>query len=67
MILRFLRASPGDTKFNIKTAYKVMKNYAQWSLQIDLPNLTIDKVRQQLETATLIIPGRARMVITYCI
>jgi len=57
MILRFLRASPGDVKFNVKTDYKVMKNYEQWSLQIDIPNLTIDKVRKQLETGTLIIPG----------
>jgi hypothetical protein len=28
-----------------------------WSRQIDLPNLTIEKVRKQLETGCLIIPG----------
>ena len=28
MYLRFLRASPGDTKFNVKSAFKVMKNYS---------------------------------------
>jgi len=57
MFLRFLRASPGDTKFNVRTAYKVMINYASWSLQIDLPNLTIAKVRRQLETKCLILSG----------
>jgi len=57
MFLRFLRASPGEVKFNVKASYKVMKNYAEWSSQIDLPNLTIDKVRKQLETGTLIITG----------
>jgi len=57
MILRFLRASPGETKFNLKTAYQVMKKYEKWSLEIDLPNLTIQKIQKQLETKTLVIPG----------
>jgi hypothetical protein len=57
MILRFLRASPGDEKFNVKSAYKVMKHYADWSIKISLSSLTIDKVRRQLESQTLLIPG----------
>jgi hypothetical protein len=28
MYLRFLRASPGETKFNVKSAFKVIKNYS---------------------------------------
>jgi len=57
MILRFLRASPGAKKFNVKCAYKVMKKYQEWSVQLDLPNLTASRVADQLQTQCLVIPG----------
>jgi len=57
MILRFLRTSPGDEKFNVKSAYKVMQHYANLNLKFNIPSLTIDKVRRQLETQVLLIPG----------
>ncbi|GBG26727.1 Alpha-tocopherol transfer protein-like [Hondaea fermentalgiana] len=57
MLLRFLRSSPGPTKFNTRTAQKVMKNFAAWSKKIKLDELNVAMVRKQLETGVLSIPG----------
>mmetsp|Transcript_16218 Transcript_16218/g.31399 ORF Transcript_16218/g.31399 Transcript_16218/m.31399 type:complete len:375 (-) Transcript_16218:41-1165(-) len=57
MLLRFLRNSPGAVKFNVKTAQKVMKNFAHWSQKVKLNELNVGMVRKQLETTTLSIPG----------
>mmetsp|Transcript_19267 Transcript_19267/g.32175 ORF Transcript_19267/g.32175 Transcript_19267/m.32175 type:complete len:293 (+) Transcript_19267:185-1063(+) len=56
-ILRFARNSPGVTKFNVKTASKVMKNYAAWTHKIGLESITVNLVRDQLMTTCLSVPG----------
>jgi hypothetical protein len=57
MLLRFLRASPGKYKFNVDTAYKVLKNYQKWSASMPggLQHQSIVNLRSQLETKTLIL------------
>lgn len=53
MYLIFSRCSPGVKKFDVESAWKVMKNYDQRFLTI-----TADKLESQLETKTLfIVPG----------
>jgi hypothetical protein len=53
MILRFARNSPGRTKFNARTAFKVMKRFDQRYLE-----LTAEGLAAQLQTKTLFpVPG----------
>uniref|UniRef100_A0A7S1VJ89 CRAL-TRIO domain-containing protein n=1 Tax=Grammatophora oceanica TaxID=210454 RepID=A0A7S1VJ89_9STRA len=53
MILRFARCSPGKTKFNVKTAWKVMNKYNAHYLE-----LTAGGLEKQLLTKTLfVVPG----------
>lgn len=53
MYLTFARCSPGATKFNANTAFKVMKNYDQRFLKMNATTL-----EKQLKTKTLfVVPG----------
>jgi hypothetical protein len=51
MYLRFARCSPGPTKFNVDSAWKVMKKYDGEYL-----NLTATQLEEQLLTKTLFVP-----------
>ena len=51
MYLRFARCSPGPTKFNVKTAWEVMKRY-----DVRYSNLRVEVLEAQLLTKTLFIP-----------
>lgn len=55
MILRFLRASPGAIKFNIKTATKVSENYAAWSRERNIHGLKLVDVQHELEKQIYVV------------
>ena len=57
LLLRLIRASPGATKFNVKTASRVAENLAKWHVKTGLLGLTIRDVRAQLESNCLLYPG----------
>jgi CRAL/TRIO domain len=57
-ILQFIRCSPGLKKFNIKTCFPVMKNFATWSYKrgFNTPSTCITRLEEQIRTNTLLIP-----------
>jgi len=61
LVLRLIRCSPGDKKFNVASAKKVAVNFAKWSDRIGLKSLTIRQVRAELERGCLAIPGMSNV------
>lgn len=55
MILLLLRTSPGDFKFNVKTATKVAERYAHYALQYNIPALRLDDVREIMEKKIFVL------------
>lgn len=61
MLLRFLRASPGATKFNLSTATKVSESYLKWSSECRIHGQTLDQVLCELEKEIYVVgPGNAQ-------
>jgi len=56
-ILKFLRASPGKVKFNVKTAYPAMEKYEQMCLNYKLPEMKVENILEALQDNLLLIPG----------
>ncbi|KAH9259039.1 hypothetical protein BASA81_002659 [Batrachochytrium salamandrivorans] len=58
MLLRFLRASPGATKFNLSTATKVSESYLKWSNECHIHGQTLEQVLCELEKEIYVVgPG----------
>jgi hypothetical protein len=61
MLLRFIRNSPGKHKFNVDSAWKVLKNYEKWAVSWGLLSLKISDVRAELETYSIcLLPDTTR-------
>lgn len=60
MFLKFIRCSPGERKFNVKTAYPVVKKYTPWALEQGYHRLPVGRVEAQLRTKTLVALPKLR-------